>query len=302
MIIDFINSRLNRDFVIENAIYVVATPIGNLEDITIRAIKILDRCDIIICEDSRVTAKLLQNLQIKSKKLFIYNDYSSNDDRIKILALLQDGKSIALVSDAGTPLISDPGHKLLNFLANNNIKIIAIPGCSALTATISISRIACDNFLFLGFLPSNINNTAKILQNIKQNCTIIFFEAANRLIARLEMIANIFPDRRIAVAKELTKIYEEIIVDNAKNLLLTLQGDLGKIRGEMVVIIEKDLNKKPFADCEELSELEIKTAIIQYYHQGKFAKEITNLLFDKVEISKKELYDKVNIIISQIQN
>ncbi len=137
------------------ALYVVATPIGNLGDITLRAINILKQCDFVVCEDSRITAKLLSNLEIK-KPFIIYNDHSDNKVREKILNLVLQGKSLALVSDAGTPLISDPGYKLVAFLLEHNCRVLSVPGACSAIAALSVSGIASDRFMFVGFIPSTL--------------------------------------------------------------------------------------------------------------------------------------------------
>jgi 16S rRNA (cytidine1402-2'-O)-methyltransferase len=201
--------------------------------------------------------------------------------------MLLQGKSMALISDAGTPLISDPGYKLINFLRENNQKIICIPGCSSLTASISISGIACDNFLFLGFLPTKIKSKKDLLKNISPNYSFIFFESANRLIESIEIINEIDSSRKICVAKELTKIYEETFFGESNNLLNILKNNSEKIRGELVVLVEKQ-SKNFKINFETLNE-EIKNLLLK----NKSAKEICEELTFIHEINKKELYQRI---------
>ncbi|GDX36444.1 ribosomal RNA small subunit methyltransferase I [Alphaproteobacteria bacterium] len=269
----------------KNALYVVATPIGNLSDITIRALKILSEVDFIICEDTRVTAKLLQQYQIFDKKLIVYNDHSDESARIKVLALIQQQKKIALVSDAGTPLISDPGYKLINFLRLNNCQIVAIPGPSALTASLSISGIACDQFLFLGFLPNSTIQRQKIFKNYSRNFSWIAFESALRLMETLKLLQESIPNCKIAIAKELTKIHEQIIFGDVKQVIEYFNDNSDKVKGELVIIIEKiNRNEKQYCDDE------LEKSIIDAIKSGKTLKDLSQELSEIYSLHKKEIY------------
>ncbi|MFM6972209.1 MAG: 16S rRNA (cytidine(1402)-2'-O)-methyltransferase [Alphaproteobacteria bacterium] len=270
---------------IENALYVVATPIGNLADITLRALNILSSVDYIICEDTRISGILLHKFEIIKKKLLIYNDFSDNLCRNKILTMLIEGKSLALISDAGTPLISDPGYKLIKYLRQNCQKIIAIPGASSLTASISISGIACDNFLFLGFLSSTKNEKFNQLKSLSDNYSFIFFETSNRLKETLEIINELMPQRLICIAKELTKIYEEVFFDNASKLLEFFQENPDKIKGEFVVIVEK-ISK----DQLKFDEKEVIKQIKILHKNGKSIKDISLEIAEIYGVNKKEIY------------
>lgn len=269
----------------KNALYVVATPIGNLSDITIRALKILSEVDFIICEDTRVTAKLLQQYQIFDKKLIVYNDHSDESARIKVLALIQQQKKIALVSDAGTPLISDPGYKLINFLRLNGCQIVAIPGPSALTASLSISGIACDQFLFLGFLPNSTIQRQKIFKNYSRNFSWIAFESALRLMETLKLLQESIPNCKIAIAKELTKIHEQIIFGDVKQVIEYFNDNSDKVKGELVIIIEKiNRNEKQYCDDE------LEKSIIDAIKSGKTLKDLSQELSEIYSLHKKEIY------------
>ncbi len=271
-----------------NALYIIATPIGNLSDITLRALQTLASVDFIICEDTRVTAKLLNAYEIKNTKFLTYNDHSEEKTRQKICDLLQQGHSLALVSDAGTPLISDPGYKLINFLRERNYKIIPLPGASSLTSALSASGIASDNFVFLGFLPTSKNAKIKELKNLPKNFTFIFFESANRILESLEMILENLGERRVCAARELTKIYEEIVTLPVSDLINFFQKQPDKLRGEFVIIVEKAAkNEKDFSE-EELA-IEISRAL----EMGDSVKTIAQNFSDIYGINKKEIYKKV---------
>lgn len=265
--------------------YVVATPIGNLQDITLRALETLKLSDVIICEDTRITARLLEKYEIKNKKLLVYNDNSDEITRKKILHMLLSGSNVALVSDAGTPLISDPGYKLVCFLREHNVKVTPLPGASSVTTALSASGIACDNFLFLGFLPSPQIQRQNALKELPKNFTLVFFESAMRAIEMLEDLHKIFGNRKIAVARELTKIHEEIISDEIAKVIEFFKQNSEKMRGEFVVILEK-ANRAEKALSQEELELEIRKAV----GSGLSIKELSEYLAQIHGLHKKEIY------------
>lgn len=270
---------------IENGLYIVATPIGNLADISLRALNILQKSDFIICEDSRVTSKLLNYYNIKEKKFIVYNDHSEQKTREKILNYLIQEKIIALVSDAGTPLISDPGYKLIRYVRQYFQKIFPIPGPCSPIAALSASGIACDNFLFLGFLPTTKIQRINLLKSLSKNYTTLFFEAPNRILSALEDIEEVLPDRKIAVARQLTKLHEEIICDSLINVKKFFIENSQKIKGEFVIIIEKAAKTDKDLSQEELEE-EIKT----YLKKGFTVKELSQNLADIYDLNKKFIY------------
>jgi len=265
--------------------YVVATPIGNLQDITLRALETLRNSDVIICEDTRITARLLEKYEIKNKKLLTYNDNSDDKMRHKIVQLAQEGKIVSLVSDAGTPLISDPGYKLIQFLRKGNVKIIPIAGASSLTTALSAGGVSCDRFLFVGFLPSAKIQRQNELKELPKNFTLVFFESANRIEELLQDLLQIFGNRRIAIARELTKIHEEIINDNLENLQSFFAQNLEKIRGEFVIILEKANRNEQEIDDEKLQQ-EIKKAL----KSGLTIKELSESLAQIYNLHKKQVY------------
>lgn len=281
---------------IENALYVVATPIGNLGDITIRALQTLESVDFIICEDTRTSSILLSKFEIIKKKLLIYNDFSDSLQRDKILEKLKNGHSLALISDAGTPLISDPGYKLINFLRQEHQKIICIPGPSSLTASISISGIPCDNFLFLGFLASSKIQKQQTITTLPSNYSFVFFEVANRLQETLEIIKNTLENRNISIARELTKLHEEVIFGNVNEICEFFEKNPQKLRGEFVVIVEKiTKNQKFFSNEEIISEIE------NSLQKGKSVKDISLELSQIFDLNKKEIY-KIALDLSKTKS
>ncbi len=280
---------------IENALYVVATPIGNLNDITIRALQTLESVDFIICEDTRTSSILLSKFEIIKKKLLVYNDFSDSLCRDKVLNILINGHSLALISDAGTPLISDPGYKLINFLRQEKQKIICVPGASSLTASISISGIPCDNFLFLGFLASNKTQKQQVIQTLPLNYSFVFFEVANRLQETLEIIKNTLDNRNISIARELTKIHEEVIYGNVNEVVEFFQNNPQKLRGEFVVIIEKTAKNQKFFSNEAII-FEIQESL----KKGKSIKDISIELSQIFDLNKKEVY-KIALDLSKMK-
>ena len=215
-------------------LYMVATPIGNLDDITIRAIKVLNDVDIIAAEDTRHTLKLLNHLNIKKNLISYYKETEKIKSPILIEKLLE-GKNIALVSDAGTPGISDPGEEIVKNAIENNIEIIPIPGASAFVNALICSGLSTREFTFVGFLPTNNKEKKDKLEELKnENRTLIFYEAPHKIKNTLENILEIFGNRKIVLARELTKIHEEFIRNNISNIL----DNIDEIKGEFVILVE----------------------------------------------------------------
>ncbi len=279
-------SLKTQEIKLENALYIIATPIGNLADITLRALETLRKVDVILCEDTRVSIKLLSAYGIENKKLLTYNDHSDEKIRKKTLEFLVNGNSVALISDAGTPLISDPGYKLVNFLRQFNQKIIPLPGASAALASLSASGLACDNFLFVGFLPTSKIQRVNLLKTLPKNFTLIFFESANRVIESLTDLNEIFGNRNSCVARELTKMHEEIITQKLENLKEFFVHNCEKLRGEFVIIIEKaDKSEK------EISEEDLLSEIRKALHKGDSLKDLSQNLAQVHNLNKKEVYN-----------
>ena len=221
-------------------LYVIGTPIGNLEDITLRALRILKEVDLILCEDTRVTRKLLSHYEINTSTLS-YHSNSKLSKVDKIIDFLKNGKDLALVSDAGTPAISDPGSKLISTIREDlpETQIITIPGVSALTSFVSIAGIKSNEFTFLGFLPHKKGRETQFKEIGESDKTFIFYESPHRIIKTLESLNKFAPDKQIVVGKELTKIHEEIIKGSSEYVLDYFIKNQDKIRGEFVVSVSR---------------------------------------------------------------
>ena len=219
---------------LQPGLYIVATPIGNLGDITLRAIETLRRCDGVACEDTRVTGKLLKHLGI-SKPMWRYDDHSEHRDRAKLVESMKT-RAVALVSDAGTPLVSDPGYRLVNDVRGEGIAVTVVPGASAAIAGLTLSGLPNDRFLFAGFLPSKDKARRETLEELAGiDATLIFYETAPRLLKSLKQIEESLPDREIAVARELTKLHEECRRGLAAGLMAWF--DAHPPKGEIVLLV-----------------------------------------------------------------
>ncbi len=236
------------------SLYIVATPIGNLEDMTLRAIRTLKEVDLILCEDTRVTKKLLNHYEIVDKKLATFNDQKSGLSAERVIELLEDGKEIALVTDAGTPAISDPGSLLVKMVRQqvSGIKVIPIPGASALTTAFSGSGILGGEFVFLGFLPHKKGRETLFKEIGSGDRAYVFYESPHRILKTLESLKKFAPKRKVTIARELTKIFEEFVSGSAEELLQILDGDKNKRRGEFVVMVFDDYNDREKLTKEEI--------------------------------------------------
>jgi len=262
-------------------LYLVATPIGNLEDITLRAINILNEVDLIAAEDTRHTLKLLNHLKIKKTLVSYYKQNEKNKSEILINELLS-GKKIALVSDAGTPAISDPGYEIVKSAIKNNIEICPIPGACALINALICSGMETKEFSFIGFLSTNKKEKKEKLEELKNDKkTLIFYEAPHKLKNNLEIIKEILGDRNIVVARELTKIHEEIIRGKISEILERIEEP----RGEIVIIIE---GSKKIDDSKK--ELTLEEHYKYYEEQGLEKKEIIKKIAKDRNVQKNEIY------------
>ena len=222
----------------QGKLYIVATPIGNKDDITVRAISTLKDVDIIAAEDTRVASKLLSLLDISKKQIISINEFATKENIDYIISLIEQGKNIAYISDAGTPGISDPGAVLVKACRDIDICIIPIPGVSAISCAMSVSGIRESSFIFYGFLPHK-NGRKKILGELLAfDKNIILYESVHRFMKLLDDIENINENQDIIVCRELTKMYEDIKVDNIKNIKKYYQDNISKLKGEFVVIIK----------------------------------------------------------------
>jgi 16S rRNA (cytidine1402-2'-O)-methyltransferase len=219
-------------------LYIVATPIGNLEDITLRALRILRECDLVACEDTRQSRKLLDHASI-SKPMVSYHDHNEAVRTAELIEKLQGGAKIALVSDAGTPMISDPGYRLVVAAVEAGIAVVPIPGASAAIAAMSASGLPPDSFRFCGFLPPRGAARKKALEEVAhETATLIFYEAPHRIVEALEDIAAVMGSRRVVVAREITKIHEEFLRGTAAEIRATLAAR-PSVKGEITILIAK---------------------------------------------------------------
>ncbi|OBX20219.1 16S rRNA (cytidine(1402)-2'-O)-methyltransferase [Erythrobacter sp. QSSC1-22B] len=245
---------------LEPGLYIVATPIGNLGDITMRAADVLRRCDGVACEDTRVTGKLMKHLGI-SKPLWRYDDHSEHRDRGRLVESMRS-RAVALVSDAGTPLVSDPGYRLVNDCRAEGIAVTVLPGPCAAIAGLSVSGLPNDRFLFAGFLPSKDKARRDVLAELADiDSTLIFYETSPRLTKSLAAIRDILPDREIAVGRELTKMHEELRRGLADGLIAWF--DAHPPKGEIVLLIGPPLEQlasEADADALLLAALETSKA------------------------------------------
>ncbi|MBQ3310723.1 16S rRNA (cytidine(1402)-2'-O)-methyltransferase [bacterium] len=255
--------------------YIVPTPIGNIKDITLRAIEVLKEVDIIACEDSRVTQKLLNHYDIKTKTIS-YHKYNEYEKVSVISDLLKSGKKVALVSDAGTPLICDPGSILLQELKKNNIKITALPGSCAVSTFLSQVPRNGEEYKFIGFLPKTDKQIRDIYSK-NRNDNLVFYDSPNRLVKSLKIIQEISPDVKVAVGRELTKLFEEIVIDSIENVINHFSEE---IKGEIVVMIFASNDKENVTIKEKIDILK---------DRGFKPKDISEILSALYDVNKNEI-------------
>ena len=264
-------------------LFIVATPIGNLEDITLRAINVLKQVDLIAAEDTRHTLKLLNHLEIK-KPLVSYHRHNEEIRTELLIKELQNGKEIALVSDAGTPGISDPGEEIIKKCIEENITVVPIPGACAMVNAVICSGMDTKEFVFLGFLPLNKKLRAKKLEEISNiNKTIILYEAPHKLVSTLEDLKGVLEERKVVLARELTKIHEEFIRDDIDNLIEKAKN----IKGEIILIIEGNRQEIKKDDFENMT---IQEHYDFYEKKGLEKKEIIKKIAKDRNVSKNEIY------------
>ena len=264
-----------------NALYLIPTPIGNLEDITLRVINTLKKVDIIFCEDTRIAGMLLNKLEIK-KKLISCNNINEEQVKQKVLLELQKGLNVGLITDRGTPIISDPGYKSVEFVINNGYNVIGLPGPTALIPALITSGIEPSPFLFYGFLNSKTTKMEKEVEELKSfKHTIIFYESPHRILNTLDVLKRIMGDRKISVNREISKLYEEIYRGKISEVLNEMPND---IKGEFVIIVE---GNKELIDYNDIS---IKEHIIAYVKLGYSEKEAMKLVARDRKTSKSVIY------------
>ena len=281
-----ISKIINKIKVESNILYIIATPIGNLGDISMRALKILSSLDLIFCEDTRVTGKLLKHYGIKPTKLKIYNDHSDKKQREFVINKIKDKNiKFGLVSDAGTPLVSDPGYKLVKECIKNRIKITHVPGASSLTASLVLSGLPSHNFFFGGFLEKGKMHRKKQLENaFNLKSTSLWFESPNRLIDTLKLIIELNNNLLISVLRELTKLNEEIISGSPSYVYDEICKKT-KLKGEIVLVIANN-NQTHYTE-----EMILNLIKKDYY---KFStKELALHISNKTGLPKKTIYNRI---------
>ena len=262
-----------------NSLYIVSTPIGNLDDITLRAVNVLKKSDIILCEDTRHSIKLLNHLKIK-KRLISYHKFNEKKQIENVIEHINKGKILSIISDAGTPLLSDPGKLLLNECIKRKFKVVPIPGVSSITTAMSVSGYD-DKFLFYGFLPKKEGELENVLNTLsKLNFSQIFFVPAVKINFYLKIMKKHYFDRKIMIAKEITKIHEEFFRDSIKDIRLFNPT----LKGELTIVISENMNKK-----QPINEKKIVNKIKKYLKNYSL-KDTVELILETENINKNRIY------------
>tara|TARA_B100000161_G_scaffold249073_1_gene206380 strand:- start:201 stop:1040 length:840 start_codon:yes stop_codon:yes gene_type:complete len=261
-------------------LYIVSTPIGNLDDITLRALNVLKNSDIILCEDTRRSIKLLKHYKIK-KKLVSYHKFNEKKQLAPIIKHINEGKILSLISDAGTPLLSDPGRLLVKECLKNDIFVTPVPGVSSITSALSVSGFK-DQFLFYGFLPKTENELLNVLSKLSQNkFTQVFFIPSKKINFYISMFKKFYIGREILIAKEITKIHETFIREKVEKLSLFKSP----IKGELTIVISEEKNKNESFDEKKIVHK------IKKYLKNYSLKDTVNLILETEKISKKKIYN-----------
>ncbi len=266
---------------LESGLYIVSTPIGNLEDITLRSIEILKRSDLILCEDTRHSSKLLNHLNIKNK-LIPYHKFNEKKSLNKIIKYLNEGKILSLISDAGTPVISDPGNIIINECIKNNYKVFTAPGPSAVSAAVSLSGFG-DKFLFYGFLPKTESDLNKSLRKLDiEGFSLVFFIPAVKINFYIKSFKKNFPGRKIFIAREMTKKHETYYRQNIDDL----SPFKTQLKGELTIVISKKIKNEQLTT----NYVKLEKQVINYL-KTYTVKDIVELMSKKEKVSKKIIYN-----------
>jgi 16S rRNA (cytidine1402-2'-O)-methyltransferase len=281
---EYISDKADPSSPLAPGLYLVATPIGNLEDITLRALRILRECDLVAAEDTRRVRILLNNFDIKVKTLS-YREQNRAHATPELIEAISDGGSVALVSDAGTPCVSDPGAELVAACADAGLQVFTIPGPSAATSALAVSGIPGDRFSFLGFLPSRTGERKRALEEIRERREpLVFFEAPHRIIPSLQDMIEVLGDRRAVAVREMTKIYEERIGETISQLIDNL-NNRSHIRGEFTIVVDGAI-----AAVADLSEAELRKRYQALLAEGIEPNEALKRLAAAGGKTKRELY------------
>lgn len=266
-------------------LYIVATPIGNLSDISIRAKEVLSSVPVIAAEDSRNTKKLFSLIGITCNKKFIaYEDHFEQEKVQEIIDTIKDGNDVALVSDAGSPLISDPGYKLVRECHKQGIKVTTIPGCCAVISALQMSGIPTNRFMFAGFVPNKDKARFDFFNDLKNiNSTIVVYETAIRLLKTLKTIKELMPNREISIVREITKMYEECINGTIEEVCIQIENS--PIKGEIVLVIA------PCLEEEKLEDIDIEKILIEELKESTL-KDAVKKVSDTYKLKKSDVYEK----------
>ena len=275
---------LQKSYKNENALYLIPTPIGNLDDITIRSLKLLREVDILLCEDTRVTGSLLKKYDIK-QKLISCHEYNEESIKYDVVKYIQDGLKVGLVTDQGSPIISDPGFRVVQEVIDNGYSVIGLPGATAFVPALISSGIAPSKFLFYGFLNSKNSKQKQELEALKlYPYTMIFYEAPHRIINTLENMRKIFGNRHISLSREISKLYEEIYRGTIDEVL----GNFDKLKGEFVLIVEGNTEHVDFSDIDIISHVKL------YLDDGLSEMDAFKKVAKERGISKSIVYKEYN--------
>lgn len=267
-------------------LYIAATPIGNLEDITYRVVRVLGEVSFIACEDTRQTKKLLDRYGITTP-MMSFHEHNERGRVEELIGLLEEGKSVAVVTDAGTPLISDPGFRLVREARERGLAVVPLPGASAVMAALSAAGQPTDAFYFGGFLDEKeTGRRAELSQRAQDSATLVYFEAPHRLVRTLEEIGRIMPDRPVVVGRELTKVHEEFLTGGGAELAARLGAQDHRVRGECTIVIGKSTRTPATPSREELRE-----QLNGLMEAGKSRSEAAKELAKRYDLPKRELYD-----------
>lgn len=268
-------------------LYIVATPIGNLEDITYRAVRVLREADVIACEDTRQTRRLLERYGIEGR-VVSYHEHNERERAAQLIGELEAAKTVALVSDAGTPLIADPGYRIVHEARERGISVVPIPGPSSILAALSASGLPTDRFLFLGFLPAKAGERRRVLEGVAQiEATLIFFEAPHRILQALDEIGTVLGPRSLVLGRELTKIHEEFLTGTPETLRETLAAR-ASIKGEFTVMVSRP------PDAPAPSEQEIEDEVAALVAQGTRRTDAVKAIARRFGLSRRDIYRRVS--------
>lgn len=281
---DEADARAGEEVSLKPGLYLVSTPVGNLRDITLRALDVLRSADLVLCEDTRRTSKLLNSFGLKAP-LKVYDDHSQSRDRQTCIGHIEKGQSVALVSDAGTPLVSDPGYKLVRDCLKKDIAVIPVPGANAILPALQLSGFGPDKFCFMGFAPAKEQARRKYLQACEDlGMPVLFYETANRLEDFLRSCREILGDREISVSREITKIYEQTRRGTIDSLLDDIKQGKLSLKGEMVVVIAP-------GQQQDLDAQAIKQRLRQHMEEGRSLKQAAKDVADMCDWKKSDIYD-----------